>query len=189
MSAEKAKPAPGEPMLWGVMAEFDSPASISKAAEKVRDAGYKRWDVFAPFPIHGIDEAMGLKSSKVGLIVGACAAFGCSGALLLQWYLSDVNYQIIVSGKPFWAWEQFTPVTFELSVLFSALGAIIGMLALNGLPRWHHPLHGKERFLRVSDDRFIIAIEARDPKFSPEATRRLLESAGGTNIDTVVDDE
>lgn len=188
MAALKKNTAPdtGGP-VWGLVAEFDGPASISRAAEKVRDAGYKKWDVYAPIPIHGIDEAMGLKSPKVGLLVGMGALIGCSGALLMQWFLSDKLYRVTVSGKPFWAWEQFTPVTFELSVLFSAFAALLGMLALNGLPRWHHPLFGVERFLRVSDDRFVIAIEARDAKFDAARTRQLLADAGGQHIETVVD--
>lgn len=175
--------APAAPRTWGVMAEFDNPAHISVAAEKVRDAGYTKWDVYSPVPIHGIDEAMGLKPSKVPVIMGFMAIGGFTTAILMQWWMGAVDYKIVTAGKPLFAWEQATPITFELSVLFSAFGAVFGMLALNLLPMWHHPLMKKERFLRVSDDRFVIAIESSDPKFDQAA--RLLESLGGKHVETV----
>ena len=171
--------------LYGLMAEFPDPAAVSRAAERVRDAGYTRWDVYAPFPIHGIEVAMGLKPSSVSRFVGMGALVGVAGALLMQWWMSAVDYQTIVGGKPLDAWEQFLPVTFELGILLGSASAITGMFVLNGLPRPHHPLMKKERFLRVSDDRFVIAIEAGDPLFDGEGTRALLEGAGGTNIDEV----
>lgn len=167
------------------MAEFDSPAAICRAAEQVRNAGYRKWDVYSPIPIHGMNEFMGLKPSKMAWIVGTCAAIGASGGFLLQWWTSAVAYPLIVHGKPYGAWEQFVPVTFELSVLLAGFGAVFGMLAINGLPRWSHPLFSKERFLRASDDGFFIAIEARDKQFDPGKTRSLLESAGGVNIELV----
>ncbi len=176
----------GEP-VWGVMAEFESPAAITHAAEMMRDAGYRKWDVYSPFPIHGMDEAMGLPPSNVGWITGAGALFGAGGGMLLQWWTSAVDYEIIVDGKPFFAWEQFMPITFELGVLFASFGALLGMLALNKLPMLYHPLLKKDRFLRVSDDRFVIAVEAADPSFDPSETRALLERAGGYNLDLVED--
>lgn len=178
----------GAAPLWGVMAEFADPGALYHAAERVRDQGYRRWDVYSPVPVHGMDEAMGLKQSKVTWIMGGAAFTGFICALLMQWWMSAVDYPIPNGGKPMFAWEQFTPIMFELSVLFSAFGAVVGMLALNALPRWHHPLFGKERFLRVSDDRFVIAIEARDPQFNAERTRAFLESIGGTHVDLVEDE-
>src|SRR5215210_4714307 len=145
------------PAAWGIMAEFADPAAISKAAEKIRDAGFSRWDVYAPVPIHGIDEAMGMPRSKVAWVVGIGAFLGVTGAMTMQWWMLGVDYQIRVAAKPFFAWEQYLPITFELGVLLSAFGALFGMLAINKLPMWYHPLLRKERFLRVSDDRFIIA--------------------------------
>lgn len=171
--------------LHAIMAEFPNPAAVSRAAERVRDAGYARWDVFAPFPIHGIDEAMGLKPSRVSFFVGAGAVVGVLGATLMQWWMSAVDYPMVIGGKPYFAWEQYLPVTFELGVLLSAGGALTGMFVLNGLPQLFHPMMKKERFLRVSDDRFVIAIEASDPKFDEPEVRSLLASAGGTNIDSV----
>ncbi|MDX2114429.1 MAG: DUF3341 domain-containing protein [Planctomycetota bacterium] len=171
--------------LWGVVAEFPNPGVLLHAAEKVRDAGFKRWDVYAPVPVHGMPEAMGLKHSKVTVIMGFMAAAGCTTALLMQWWMGEVDYPIVTAGKPLFAWEQATPIVFELSVLFSAFGAVFGMLILNLLPRWNHPLFSKQRFLRVSDDRFMIAIEASDPRFSEQSVRELLASLGGTHIDRV----
>ncbi len=172
---------------YGIMAEFEDVPAIFSAAERCRDEGFQHWDVYAPIPIHGIDVAMGLKESKVPYAMGMGAMTGVGGALLMQWWMMSVDYEIVVAGKPLFSWEAAMPITFELGVLLSAFGALGGMLLLNGLPRWHHPLLKKERFLRVSDDRLVIAIEARDPKFDPDETRRFLESIGGTNVDTVED--
>ena len=173
---------------WGAMAEFESPAAVYHGAEKVRDAGYRKWDVYSPFAIHGMEEAMGIKPSKMAWIVGICAAFGGGGAYLLQWWTSAVAFPMILDGKPYSAWEQFTPITFELSVLFSAFGAVFGMFIINGLPRWHHPLWTKERFLSASDDGFFIAIESKDTKFDSEKTLRFLEKAGAISAELVEED-
>lgn len=180
-----AKKETGGAKVWGVMAEFETPAALTRACEAVRDAGYRRWDAYTPFPVHGLDEAMGLKPSRVSFIVGLGALAGVATALGLQFWTSTFDYPLVVAGKPFDAWEPFTPVTFELGVLFASFGAIVGMLALNALPQWWHPLFFKSRFWKVSDDRFAVVIEARDPKFDAAGVRRLLESVGGTHIDTV----
>lgn len=171
--------------VWGLMAEFPDVASVYHAAEKVRDAGYTKWDTYAPFPIHNMDEAMGLPRSKVAWVMGTAAATGLACAIAMQWWMSGTDYPIVTAGKPYVAWEQFMPVMFELSVLFSAFGALLGMLALNKLPMWYHPLLKKEKFLRVSDDKFFIAIEAADPKFDPERTRQLLAGAGASSVEVV----
>ena len=175
------------PVVWGLMAEFDNPGALSHAAVAVRDAGYRKWDVYSPFPVHGMDEAMGAPPSKVPWVMGAMALTGFSCALSMQWWMASVDYKIVTAGKPLFAWEQFTPVMFELSVLFAAFGAVFGMLILNLLPRWNHPLPTKARFLRVSDDRFIIAIESGDALFDKHSTRQLLEKLGGRHIDVVED--
>lgn len=173
------------PDLYGVMAEFDTVAEIFAAAEKCRDKGFKKWDVYAPIPIHGIDEAMGLKPSKVSFSMGMAALTGFSIAMLMQWWMGAIDYKIITGGKPLFAWEQATPITFELSVLLGAFGALGGMFILNRLPMHHHPLLKKDRFLRVSDDRLVIAIESTDPLFDEQDTPKFLESVGGKNVDTV----
>jgi len=170
--------------VHGVLAEFHTPGSVYHAAEKVRDAGYSKWDVFSPFPIHGIEDAMGIKRTILPVFV-ACGAFTGTGlAFLMQWWMS-MNYQLPVQGKPPNAWEPYIPIIFELSVLLAAFTAILSMLALNGLPRWHHPLFSRDRFLRVSQDRFAIAIEAGDPKFDPQAVRKMLEGAGAKSVELV----
>lgn len=172
-------------VVHGVMAEFPNSAAVYHAAEQVRDAGFQKWDVFAPFPIHGIDEAIGMKRTKLPLIVAGGAITGISVALLMQFWMSAVDYPLMVQGKPYGAWEPFVPITFELGVLFSAFASLIGMLALNGLPRWNHPLLKSERFLRVSDDRFVIVIEAGDPKFQGSDTVSMLQGLGATDVELV----
>jgi hypothetical protein len=171
--------------LYGIMAEFDDIPSIVKAAEYCRDAGFSHWDVYAPVPIHGIDEAMGLKPSRVSFTMAGGAVTGFTIAMLMQWWMGAVEYQIITAGKPFFAWEQALPIGFELTVLLSAFGALGGMILLNQLPKWYHPLLAKDRFLRVSDDRLVIAIEARDAQFDEVETAKLLESLGGKHIELV----
>ena len=171
--------------VHGVLAEYHTPAEVYHAAEQVRDAGYTKWDVYAPFPIHGIEDAMGVEPTKLPLFV-ACGAFTGTGlALLMQWWMTAVNYPLVVQGKPYDAWEPFTPIVFEISVLLAAFSALISMLALNGLPRFYHPLFKKDRFLRVSQDRFAIAIEATDPRFDPQSTRKLLVDSGAKAIELV----
>ena len=174
----------GQP-VWGMMAEFEDVTALYKAAQQVRDAGFNKWDVYAPFPVHGMEEAMGLKPSKVAFAVGTGAFFGVFGAIAMQFWMNGIDYQIANGGKPLIAWEQSTPITFELGVLLSAFGALLGMFALNKLPMWYHPLMKKDRFLRVSDDRFCIAIEATDDQFDPDQTRAFLEELGGQHIDMV----
>ena len=174
----------GDP-VYGIMAEFDTPSGIYHGAEKVRDAGYTKWDAYSPFPIHGMEEAMGVKRTMLPVIVAIVGFSGVGCAWLLQWWTNYLDYPLVVQGKPFDAWEPFTPVLFELGVLFAAFACLFGMLMMNGLPQWYQPLLKKDRFLKTSDDRFVICIEASDPKFDPEATRKLLQDAGGSHIDLV----
>lgn len=182
--AHTADAVPAAP-VWGVMAEFPDITTIYKAAHEVRDAGFTKWDVYSPVPIHGMPEAMGLKMSRITFIIAAGAVTGVAGAVLLQFWASAYEYQTVVGGKPFAAWEPFVPIIFELGVLLSAFGAVFGMLALNKLPMLYHPLLKKERFLRVSDDRFVIAIEADDPKFDVADAGAMLRRLGATHVDVV----
>ncbi len=175
--------------IHAILAQFDSPASVYHAAEKVRDAGYTRWDAHSPFPIHGMEGAMGVKRTRLPLIVGAGAACGAALGYLMQWWMS-ADYPLVTQGKPIGSflsggWESFMPIIFELGVLVTAFTALIGMLACNGLPRWHHPLLTSERFLKSSDDTFFIAVEAADERFDPERTRALLASAGASHVEIV----
>ncbi len=170
--------------IAGCLAEFKNPAELLKAAEKVRDAGYKDFDCHSPFPIHGMDEAMGEKRSKLGVIVGLAAITGGSGALLMQWWMSAVDYKLVIAGKPFFSYQAFFPVTFSLAVLFSAGMALFGMLSLIKL-RFHHPVFYSERFNKASDDVFFISVLSGDPLFSEEKTPSFLKSIGGTGVETL----
>lgn len=171
--------------IYGLMAEFDSPAAILGAAEKVRVAGYRRWDVFTPFPIHGLDKVAGFKNSLVGwfaLLFGGGAFVATLG---LIWFSNAFDYPLIVGGKPMFSPPMSFVPSYIMMVLGAAVGAFVGMLALNGLPRLHHPLLQKARFALASRDKFFLVIGANDPKFSETETRRLLESLGGTHIELV----
>ncbi len=174
--------------LHGILAEYDTPTAIVKASKKVRDAGYSRWDTFTPFPVHGIDRAMGIKMTKLPWFVICAALTGLTTAILLQWWTNAVDYKWLISGKPYWSWPANVPIMFELSVLFSAFATLGGMLFLNNLPLPAHPLDLKERFRRVSDDKFFLLIEARDPKFDEEAIKKLLDATEPVIIETVQED-
>jgi hypothetical protein len=177
----------GEP-VWGVMAQFDTTSDAYHAAEKMRDAGFTRWDLHAPFPIHGIEEAMGIKRTILPFVVLGGTVAGVLGAVALQWWITAVDYTgFTVQGKPYGAWEPFTMIIFELGVLLSAFAALFGMLAMNGLPRWHHPLFRKDRFLDSSDDKFFVVVEASDPNFNPEQTSRFLSEIGAKAVELVED--
>jgi Protein of unknown function (DUF3341) len=181
--APKPKPKVKRPVLF--LAEFESPGQVTRAAEKVRDAGYKRWDVHTPFPVHGMDKAMGLPDSMLGWIVLACGLTGCSVAFLLIWFTNGVDYPLIIGGKPGFSFPSMVPVMFELTILLSAFGAVFGMFGINQLPRHHHPVFYSKRFERMTDDRFFISIEAADEKFDLESTRELLESLKPSHLELV----
>lgn len=174
--------------VHGIVAEFDKPSVVYHAAEKVRDAGFKRWDLYSPFPIHGVEEAMGFRRTFLPFLVAAIGFSGAGLGLFFQFWVTSGAYPIVVQGKPYGAWEPFVPIMFELGVLPSAFAALFGMLMLNGLPRFHHPLFNKERFLSVSDDTFFICIEAEDAAFDADRIRELFESAGARSIELVEDE-
>lgn len=172
-------------MAYGVLAEFTSPAAIYHACEKIRDAGFKKWDAHTPYPVHGLDRAMGIKRSILPYMVFAAGITGASLALLMQWWMSAVDYKLLIAAKPLFSWQAFVPVCFEVMVLFSAATAVFGMFFLCRLPMLHHPLFNSRRFERFSDDRFFISIEANDPRFHPDETPRLLSSLGAAHVEIV----
>jgi len=172
---------------YGISAEFDSAAAVLSAAEKVRDAGYRRWDVFSPFPIHGLDKVMGLGNSKVGWFSFLFGAGAFIGTMLMIWYMNDFDYPIVIGGKPMFSTPMSVVPSYILLVLAAGLGTFIGMIALNELPRHHHPLFAKKRFELVSRDKFFLVIGSTDPKFSETETRKLLEQIGGGRIEMVED--
>jgi hypothetical protein len=173
--------------LFGVLAEFASPADVYHAAEKVRDAGYRKWDVHSPFPIHGIERAMGLKDSKLGWIAFFCAVTGAFGGFGMQYWIHKYAYPLLIGGKPLVAYPAYVPVTFEPGILFTAFGCLLGMMVLNGLPRLYHALFKSENFKKFSDNGFFISIEARDPSFDAERAGSFLRSIGGKNIEVLED--
>ncbi|NBC84949.1 MAG: DUF3341 domain-containing protein [Bacteroidetes bacterium] len=177
-----------EEQVYGLLAEFSDPGALLHAAEAVRENGYSHFDTHSPFPIHGMDRAMGLGNSKVGFFSFGGAVTGLAVGYLLQWWTSAVDYPINISGKPFFAIEPSVPIMFELTILFGALGAVAGMLALNGLPRPYNPLFYSERFERVTDDAFFLHIAASDAKFDETDTANLLRKAGALNVELVQDD-
>ena len=173
------------PKTYGLMAEFVNTSSVIHAAEKVRDAGFRKWDVFTPFPVHGMDKAMGLKNSKVGWFAFLGGVTGYTSGMLMIWWMNAVDYRIVVGGKPMFSPYGAFPPSYELTILLGAFGAIGGMLFLNRLPRLHHPLLKNKRFGGVTHDKFYIVIETADPKYSEVETRRLLETAGSKHIEMV----
>ena len=175
--------------LWGLMAGFESVEAILAAAERVRDAGYTRWDAHTPFPVHGLNDAMGLRPTRLPWIVLAAGATGAATGLVLQWFTNAFDYPLLISGKPLFSLPANIPVMFELTILFSAVAAFVGMLAVNGLPRPYHALFGNRRFRRVTADRFFISIEAADPRFDAEATKKFLASFGGATVVEEVHEE
>lgn len=170
----------------GFLVEFETPGELITACEKVRDARYTRWDAHSPFPVHGLDKAMGLGPTILPWIVFGAGATGCLVGLGLQWWTNAHNYPFVISGKPFWSIPANIPVTFEITILFAAFGAFLGMLLLNGFPRYHHPVFSSERFRRATIDRFFVSIQVDDPIFDEEATASFLDTLGGTCVERLV---
>jgi len=170
---------------YGLLAEFSSAAAILEAAKKVRDAGYRKWDVFTPFPIHGMEKVMGYGNSLVGWF---SLAFG-GGAFLsvvgLIWFANAFDYPLIVGGKPMFSVPMTFVPAYIMLIMGGAVGALVGMFATNQLPRWHHPLFKNPRFPLATRDKFFLVIGSNDPQFSEAETRKLLESIGGAHIQTV----
>jgi hypothetical protein len=171
--------------LYALLTEFESPSAFMHACEKVRDAGFKRWDAHSPFPVHGMDDAMGIRGTRLPWLVLAAGATGLGTATLMQWWMNAIDYPFVISGKPLFGLPAAVPIMFELTVLFSAFACFFGMWGLNGMPRLHHPLLAHDRFRRASQDRFYIVIEAGDPKFDLERTRAFLAGLGGSVVDEV----
>jgi hypothetical protein len=165
-----------QPALHGLMAEFDDPNALLAAANRAREAGYTRLDAYSPFPIEELHEALGFHHTKLPLIVLLGGLTGCLAGFAMQYWMAAVDYPINVAGRPLNSWPMFIPVTFEMTVLFAALSAVVGMIALNGLPMPYHPVFNVPRFALASRDRFFLCIEARDPRFEYHGTWRFLES-------------
>ncbi len=171
-----------QPKLVSVLAEFAGPLELIEACKKVRDTGFTKWDCFSPFPIHGIDDAMGTKPTILPFIVLGAAAAGGTTAIGMQWFCNAYDYPFMISGKPFFSIPASMPVVFELSVLFAAFGALIGMLALNGLPMLYNALFRIDAFKDVTTDKFFLGIETRDPQFDTQLTPEFLKSLHPTGV-------
>lgn len=175
------------PQTYGIIAEFQTPAEVMAAARKVRDAGFRKWDVHSPFPVHGMDDAMGMKNSPVGWFSFTGGVMGLTTGMSMIWYMNKFDYALVVGGKPLFSPFFAFPVSYELTILLASFGTILGMLFLNRLPRLHHPLLKNRRFALATHDKFYIVIETADPRYSPTETRKLLENAGSKHIETVED--
>lgn len=167
---------------YGLVAVFDTAPAVYHAAETVRDAGYKCWDCITPFPIHGLDRAMGLRRSKVPRISLVGGVLGFATGMSMIWFTNAYDYPLIVGGKPYFSPMFAFPVSYELTILFTAFATIGGMFLVNRLPMHYHPVLKSDHIVRGLDDKFLVVIEARDPKFNLAATRALLEKAGGREI-------
>src|SRR5687768_1466878 len=178
----------GPAALHGLLAEYDSPTAILSASKKIRDAGFSRWDTFTPFPVHGIDQAMGIRMTILPWIVLGAGLTGLATAILLQWWTNSYDYAWVISGKPIWSIPANVPIMFELTVLFAGITTLVAMLVLNNLPLPSHPLDFVKRFARSTDDRFFLLIEAADPKFDETRTKALIDGTHPEAVESVFED-
>lgn len=162
--------------IYGIMAEFDTATELVDAAREVRDAGYKKTDAFSPFPLHEIDEALGIKRSILPYLIFAGGLTGLLSGLGLVYFVHVIDYPIIVGGRPHFSLPAFIPPMYELTILLSAATAVFGMLFLNGLPSPYHPVFNVPRFALASREKFFLIIEAKDEKYDYESTRTFMES-------------
>ncbi|MBM3225582.1 MAG: DUF3341 domain-containing protein [Candidatus Tectomicrobia bacterium] len=176
---------PEQPPLYGLMAEFLQPHEVVVAAQRAYAEGYRRMDAYSPFPVEGLAEAIGFQKTRLPLVVLIGGIIGCLGGFYMQYYASVIDYPLNIGGRPLNSWPSFVPVTFEMTILLAALSAVFGMLALNGLPMPYHPVFNVQRFEQATRDRFFLCIEAIDPRFDREATRRFLESVGAQEVTEV----
>ncbi len=177
----------GRPAL--LLAEYETPAACMKAAEKLRDAGFTKFDTHTPFPVHGMDAAMGMRDSRLGWIVLAMGLTGLMTGIALITYTNAIDYPLIVGGKPALSIPSYVPVCFELTILFSALAAVFGMFGLNQLPRHNHPIFESDRFKAATDDKFFVSVEYADPRFDAERTPELIASTHPNHIEIIEDTE
>ncbi len=171
--------------LYGVIAEFNDPQSLLDAAVATREQGYTDIDAFSPFPIHGLAEAIGFHKSKLSLIVLTMGVIGALTGFFMCWYANVISYPLNIGGKPLNSWPAWIPITFEVTILFATLGAVLGMLALNGLPMPYHPVFNLSRFDSASRDKFFLVIQARDPNFNLSEARSFLLAQGPREVTDV----
>lgn len=175
----------GPDKVYAVIGEFSEPEELVEAGRKIRNMGYTKLDAMSPFPVHGIDDAIGIPHSKLGWLVIFFSALGGLTALGLIYYVGAINYPLVIGGKPVFDFSYSIPVTFELTVLFTSFAAFLGMWGINGLPRLYHPSFNYSQFYRASDDRFLLVIEATDPKFDVQKSADHLRSVGAGSVEVV----
>ena len=173
------------PSLHGLMAEFDNPSALVEAAERARLAGYRKMDAYSPIPIEELSEALGLRRTRLPVLVFLGGLIGCIGGFSLEYWSQTIAYPMNIGGRPFNSWPQFIPVTFETTVLGAALTAFVGMWALNRLPQPYHPVFNVPEFARASTDRFFLCIEATDARFDKSGTRQFLEGLHPVGVSEV----
>src|SRR5881392_1208014 len=173
--------------IYGIMAEFDSAQALVDAARKTHEAGYKKIDAYSPFPVEGLAEEIGFHHDEVPLVVLIGGLIGGATGYLMQYWMNAVDYPLNIGGKPPHSWPAFIVITFEMTILFAGISAVLGMLALNGLPMPYHPVFNVPRFALASRNRFFLCIEAADPKFNLEGTREFLTTLGPREVSTVAD--
>jgi hypothetical protein len=174
-------------MIYGLLAEFEDPTSLVAATHKAHAEGYRCMDAYSPFPIEELHEALGTHHTRLPLIVLIGGIVGCVGGYLLQYWAATIAYPINIGGRPLHSWPAFIPITFECTILVAALSAVLGMLALNGLPQPYHPVFNVPRFALASRNRFFLCIEAKDPKFGIDKTRSFLETLNPREVTSVAD--
>ncbi|QQE13127.1 DUF3341 domain-containing protein [Planctomycetota bacterium] len=201
VAANESKESPeAKGRVVGIIGEFDDVDVLMRAAKQMRDKGFNRWDIYSPFPIHGIDDAMGIKSTILPWIVLICGLSGLMAGIGLTIFSMStdfytplmpgtevVGYKFIISGKPFNSLPAWIPVIFELTILLSAFAAVFGMFILNKLPMLYNPLFKVDRFIRATDDRFFIGVECKDKQYDRKETEALLKKLGATAVDEIVD--
>jgi len=175
----------GKPPIWGLLAEFDNPTDLVAATRRAHQEGYRTMDAYTPFPVEELDEALGLGRTRLPLLVLLGGLVGCAIGYGLQYYAAAIDYPLNVGGRPLHSWPAFIPITFELTVLVAALSAVLGMLALNGLPMPYHPVFNVPGFALATRNRFFLSIEATDARFEREATMRFLRGLGAREVSEV----
>ncbi|RAP33921.1 DUF3341 domain-containing protein [Candidatus Marinamargulisbacteria bacterium SCGC AG-439-L15] len=174
--------------LYGIVAEYKNPGELLHAAESIKEAGFKQFDTYSPFPIHGMDDAMGIGQSKLAWLSLGGGLTGLLVGISLQVWVSAVAYKLIISGKPLASYPAFIPVTFELTILFTAFATVFGMIAMNKLPQFYHPVFNHSRFKKATCDGFFVSIEASDKKYDETKINALLEKTGATHIEVIKDE-
>lgn len=175
-----------KPSIYGLMAEYTEPESLVEAATRAYAEGYRKMDAYSPLPVDGLAEAMGFTRNRLPLLVLIGGLTGAATAYSMIYFSTVLNYPINIGGRGLNSWPAFVPIMFELTILFASLTAVFGMILLNGLPMPYHPVFNSPGFARASQNRFFLCIEAKDPKFDPEATRQFLEGLGPKSVAEVL---